>query len=739
MGKQDILMAVPPRFVAAHSACLLASLAALLTPSGAALAALTRGLGPASRVRARARPGPELAALAVLSHGDLADGDSIPASASSASLVNRLEASAPELAAPHANALTRRSRSSDQLGESYVRVNSTTAAEVASALASGNMVFSPFMVMQSDESQKVWLVAMTLNEWQLRLGAAVVCLLLCGASLRALEAGHRLPSGELAFEVTSPGSSRRPSRSVSREVDGIVGGRRSSTTVMPVANPFSNAAPWNRYEVAKAIIVGVTLFPLRLALLVVSASLLVLFSALASAGSPLQEDRGCLRHSAPWGWVRTALIWICALFNRLILLSLGFWHVPVRRRGGGAPSSKAKLVVVAPHQSIVDAFIATSAFPPALSIVSRSENLDIPGVHALGAASQCVFVNRQRPESRTACKDAIAVRAAPEWSGFPLMIFPEGTTTNGKVLVQFKPGPFIPGVPIQPVVLRYTWAHYDMSYVGHNSNIGICLLRAMLQFANYCEVCLLDVYEPSAEEQKDACLFASGVRSAMAQELGIATTEHTYEDVFLMGTVPWGSDFVAEEMRSRFDLEYEELEELIQVARRLDVTGSGGITREDLARGLAGLTPGTLGGAFGAADGKQQRLASRETSDRAVSNLFDFFDTDDDGIVSYRELVPCLALLSGRGSVTGQIQLAFLVLDVEACGHVRLQDLSINKSALPEGVGDALSFPALEALLQDQPPLLDAALEAARRRLGPGLALRRLGPREAMPEIAPAA
>ena len=40
-------------------------------------------------------------------------------------------------------------------------------------------------------------------------------------------------------------------------------------------------------------------------------------------------------------------------------------------------------------------------------------------------------------------------------SGWPqLMIFPEGSTSNRKALMSFKPGAFVPGKPVQPVLIR---------------------------------------------------------------------------------------------------------------------------------------------------------------------------------------------------------------------------------------------------------------------------------------------
>merc|ERR1712013_613735 len=36
-----------------------------------------------------------------------------------------------------------------------------------------------------------------------------------------------------------------------------------------------------------------------------------------------------------------------------------------------------------------------------------------------------------------------------------VLIFPEGTCTNRTALITFRLGAFIPGVPVQPVILRY--------------------------------------------------------------------------------------------------------------------------------------------------------------------------------------------------------------------------------------------------------------------------------------------
>lgn len=75
-----------------------------------------------------------------------------------------------------------------------------------------------------------------------------------------------------------------------------------------------------------------------------------------------------------------------------------------------------------------------------------------------------------------------------DWSH--VMIFPEATTTNGKVLVSFKAGAFTPGFSVQPVVIRYPHVHLDPSWTAEGPAILSLLLRLMTQFHNFMEVSL---------------------------------------------------------------------------------------------------------------------------------------------------------------------------------------------------------------------------------------------------------
>jgi lysophosphatidylcholine acyltransferase/lyso-PAF acetyltransferase len=45
-----------------------------------------------------------------------------------------------------------------------------------------------------------------------------------------------------------------------------------------------------------------------------------------------------------------------------------------------------------------------------------------------------------------------------------VLIFPEGTCGNGEAVLQFKPGAFAPGLPVQPVAVQYPFQHLDVSW-----------------------------------------------------------------------------------------------------------------------------------------------------------------------------------------------------------------------------------------------------------------------------------
>ena len=87
-------------------------------------------------------------------------------------------------------------------------------------------------------------------------------------------------------------------------------------------------------------------------------------------------------------------------------------------------------------------------------------------------------------------------RDCTAWS--QLIIFPEGATTNGKALLTFKAGGFIPGVTVQPVMIKYPNMHDTTSWTWDQPHGALgCILYTMTQLYVRAEIHFLPRYCPS--------------------------------------------------------------------------------------------------------------------------------------------------------------------------------------------------------------------------------------------------
>jgi len=421
--------------------------------------------------------------------------------------------------------------------------------------------------------------------------------------------------------------------------------------------------------------------------------------------------------------------------NRIVLFCLGFWWIRIKDHRK-KPRERPKLIVAAPHTAFVDALVLAWAFPIWPGAVAKKELLSVPIFGSVGKAAQGIYVDRKSEDSKNACKEAIAARASSEWTGGPLLIFPEGTTTNAKVLIQFKVGPFGPGEPVLPVLLRYPARHFDISWVDRNANLGLLMLRMMTQFANFCTIEICEAYSPSEAERSNPKLFTNNVRTEMADRLGIPTTEHSYDDVFLSfeaAKVGVGSDFLVRDFAEKYKFDFSDLKWLLQRFKAIDKDNTGQINFQTFCDAL---TSGPV------QDGKAQ------PSKESLETLFSFFDTDDSGHIGYREFVQYASLLSGRCSSTSRAKLAFLMYDVEGKGAVRCATLSdaldssllfvsddtaqpgvIGKAeiqspgatllqSIGKGKEDTITFEEFVTVVDSRPDVLEAGLQLARDRLG---------------------
>uniref|UniRef100_A0A336MZM7 CSON010732 protein n=1 Tax=Culicoides sonorensis TaxID=179676 RepID=A0A336MZM7_CULSO len=205
--------------------------------------------------------------------------------------------------------------------------------------------------------------------------------------------------------------------------------------------------------------------------------------------------------------------------------------VQIKTKGRQANRRQAPILVVAPHSSFLDAII--------IHVCEYSSPLARDNDQALGKLidyTQPIYVCREDPDSRHNTIKEINERANSDKNWSQILIFPEGTCTNRTSLIQFKPGAFYPGVPVQPVIVRYPNKRDTVTWTWDGPEVITLLWRTLSQMHTYCEIEFLPVYTPNDEEKKDARLYARNVQQVMAKSLGVPVSDYSFEDCRLMNS-----------------------------------------------------------------------------------------------------------------------------------------------------------------------------------------------------------
>lgn len=169
-------------------------------------------------------------------------------------------------------------------------------------------------------------------------------------------------------------------------------------------------------------------------------------------------------------------------FARLLNALLG---IRVRVEGDVDTLASQGAFIASNHVSYVDGFVLSSLFP--VVFVTKKEVRGWPIVGQWMAVCGALFIDRQRKGKFPALVEEVAERLR---HGANILIFPEGTSTNGEEVLPFQSAPFAAplrtGAPIIPVTLTYTaidgepvtsanrdlvYWYGDMEFLGHFWNL----------------------------------------------------------------------------------------------------------------------------------------------------------------------------------------------------------------------------------------------------------------------------
>ncbi|XP_072823488.1 lysophosphatidylcholine acyltransferase 2 isoform X2 [Vicugna pacos] len=424
--------------------------------------------------------------------------------------------------------------------------------------------------------------------------------------------------------------------------------RQASFFPPPVRNPFVQQTRLGAARRIQIFFLGIILLPIRVLLIAFTLLLAWPFAAISTACCPEK-----LTHPIA-GWRRKITQPALTFLGRALFFSMGF---RVTVKGKIASPEEAPVFVVAPHSTFFDGIACVVAGLP--SMVSRQENMEVPLIGRLLRTLQPVLVSRVDPDSRKNTINEIIRRATSGGEWPQMLIFPEGTCTNRSCLITFKPGAFIPGVPVQPILLRYpnkldtvTWTWQGYTF------IQLCVLTFCQPFTKV-EVEFMPVQVPSDEEKNDPVLFASRIRNLMAEALEIPVTDHTYEDCRLMIsagqlTLPMEAGLV----------------EFTKISRKLRLDWDG--IRKHLDE-YATIASSSKGGRIGIEEFAE--YLKLPVSD-VLRQLFALFDRNHDGSIDFREYVIGLAVLCNPANTEEIIQVAFKLFDVDEDGFITEEEFS---------------------------------------------------------------
>lgn len=251
------------------------------------------------------------------------------------------------------------------------------------------------------------------------------------------------------------------------------------------------------------------------------------------------------------------------------------------------------------------------------------------------------------------------------------MIFPEGTCTNRSCLITFKSGAFYPGVPVQPVCIRYPNKLDTVTWTWEGPGALKLLWLTLTQLNSSCEIEFLPVYKPSEAEKTDPKLYANNVRRLMAEALQIPVSDYTYDDCRIISKahqlhIPRASTIVeAHKLRNKLGLVSTKMEE--ELVQKKTERFSEEVNLHEFAQIL--------------------RIDAKES---ATQQLFRIHDRQGNGKIDLEEYLFTVLATTNANSELDKVETAF-----EVCGTKSLS--CINKMELRKALKLSLNVPLEES------------------------------------------
>eukprot|EP00924_Labyrinthula_sp_SR-Ha-C_P002678 snap_masked-scaffold_13-processed-gene-3.55-mRNA-1 protein AED:1.00 eAED:1.00 QI:0/-1/0/0/-1/1/1/0/540 len=285
------------------------------------------------------------------------------------------------------------------------------------------------------------------------------------------------------------------------------------------SEPFQYDTYVTPYELVKIVFfISTLLAPLRFLLCLSLLSFGFTITCLATFGLDLDSPE---MYEKPLSRPRTLLLKSIPILCRAIMFIIGFYKVKIK----GTPQAS---ILVPKHVSLIDPLAMEWATFGSLAAVAKSDLFNVFLLGRIFKGLQIIPLSRLDQASKKRTKEIIGRFQADD--RFPrLMIFPEGTTTRQEFVIKFKKGAFSYGKPVQPVVIKYPYEHFNPSWIVSRPN-DFYFLRLFTQFKQSCVVEFLPVHNPTKEEAMDPLVYAENVRKELAKGMNAQLCDLWFED-----------------------------------------------------------------------------------------------------------------------------------------------------------------------------------------------------------------
>jgi 1-acyl-sn-glycerol-3-phosphate acyltransferase len=172
-------------------------------------------------------------------------------------------------------------------------------------------------------------------------------------------------------------------------------------------------------------------------------------------------------------------------------------------------------LLVTNHIGIFEDLVLVKEF--CCSLVAKSELRSIPIVGYVGDVLRNVWVVRADANDRNRVKRELHERAINK-SKPPLCIHSEGTTTNGKCILQFRAGAFSDGSPVRPIGIKLNYKYATPAW--ESGSLIRHFFEACCNVYHEFTFYVFDEYIPSPSETNDPTLYARNVQVLIANKIG---------------------------------------------------------------------------------------------------------------------------------------------------------------------------------------------------------------------------